>query len=733
MSVELTTGAIGILFNGSEVKNPVLQLLNLRRITSPTGPNRFRLMMSDGHQSSTSFLLVTQLNNLAEENILEPNCVCVLKKTLTNTLADGRRVVVVMGLEILQSAEETGGRIGSPTPFGTDDRSPENSGSSTFVSSSAAAPGFSNESNSMYSPPRGSGKGFVGTSPMKASPMMASPMKASPMKASPMKASPMMASPMKASPMKASPMKASPMKASPMMASPMKASPMKASLMTPSPMKFSPMKASPMKTSPMTPSPMKFSPMKTSPMKTSPMKTSPMMFSPTKATSSSPGSSTKVMPIETLHPYQSKWTIRARVTNKNSIRTWNNSRGEGKLFSFEIVDESGEIRVTAFNKEVDKFFPLVEQGKVYYISKGMLKPANKQFTTVKNEYEMTLQSNSSIVLCDDSQGVPTLHCDFVPIAELENRDNDAIVDVIGVCKSVEDVSRITTKASREVSKRALSLIDTTGKVVTVTLWGEEAEKFDGSEQPVVAIKGARVSDFGGRSISASFSSTVMVNPDIPEAFRLRTWYDEDGFALNSQSLTSSWSASSGVKINWKTLSDVKNESMGHGEKADYFSCVATLLFTRKDTCLYRACPSADCKKKVTDQQNGMYRCEKCNREFPNFKYRFLLSANLADFGDNQWVTCFEETAEVLLGHTAETLGELKDTDETAFDEVFQKAHFTTHIFKNRVKLETYNDESRVKVTVIEVQPLDHREYSRRLLRDIRTLSSSAGVFPSIAW
>lgn len=36
-------------------------------------------------------------------------------------------------------------------------------------------------------------------------------------------------------------------------------------------------------------------------------------------------------------------------------------------------------------------------------------------------------------------------------------------------------------------------------------------------------------------------------------------------------------------------------------------------------------------------------------------------ANLADFGDNQWVTCFQETAEVLLGHSAETLGQLRDT------------------------------------------------------------------------
>ncbi|XP_019952555.2 replication protein A 70 kDa DNA-binding subunit-like isoform X2 [Paralichthys olivaceus] len=685
MSVELTQGAINALLGGSQVNNPVLQLLNMRKISSPTGPNRFRLMMSDGQHSSTSFLLVTQLNNLAEENLLEPNCVCMLKKTITNTLADGRRVVVVMAIEILQSAEETQGRIGSPTAYGTDDTMPSlgNLGSRTSVSSSSAAvPGPSNESSSTYSPPRGDGRGFVGTSPMKASPM-----KASPMMMSPMKASPMMMSPMKASPMKASPMKSSPMMMSPMKASPMKASPM----------------MSPMKASPMMMSPMKFSPMKTSPMK----------FSPMKATDSSPGSSTKVMPIETLHPYLSRWTIRARVTNKSNIRTWSNSKGEGQLFTFEIVDESGEIRVTAFNKEVDKFFSLVEQGKVYYISKATLKVANKQYTKVKNQYEITLHAQSSIVLCDDSQGVPTLHCDFVPIAELENRDKDAIIDVIGVCKSVEDVSRITTKTSREVSKRALSLIDATGTVVTVTLWGEEAEKFDGREQPVVAIKGARLSDFGGISLSALFSSTVMVNPDIPEAFRLRAWYDQGGFALKSQSLTNTRSASSGTKINWKTLSDVKNENMGHGEKADYFSCVATLLYTRKENCLYQACPSADCKKKVIDQQNGMYRCEKCNREFPNFQYRLLLSANLADFGQNQWVTCFQETAEVLLGHSAQTLGELRDTDETTFDEVFQKAHFKTHIFKNKVKIETYNK----KLTRIET-PTNHSPYNVKLLNTV---------------
>lgn len=46
--------------------------------------------------------------------------------------------------------------------------------------------------------------------------------------------------------------------------------------------------------------------------------------------------------------------------NKSNIRTWSNSKGEGKLFSMDVCDETGEIRITGFRDEVDKFYDMIQ-------------------------------------------------------------------------------------------------------------------------------------------------------------------------------------------------------------------------------------------------------------------------------------------------------------------------------------------------------------------------------------
>ena len=74
--------------------------------------------------------------------------------------------------------------------------------------------------------------------------------------------------------------------------------------------------------------------------------------------------------------------------------------------------------------------------------------------------------------------------------------------------------KLTTKAGRETVKRELTLIDRSGAEVNLTLWGSQAETFDSASEPVVAVKAAKVSDFNGVTLSASFQSVIQINPDI---------------------------------------------------------------------------------------------------------------------------------------------------------------------------------------------------------------------------
>jgi len=103
-----------------------------------------------------------------------------------------------------------------------------------------------------------------------------------------------------------------------------------------------------------------------------------------------------IYPIVALTPYQNNWRIKARVLQKSDIRHYSNQRGEGRLFSVTLMDDSGEIKGTVWNAMVDELFEKLQETRVYFVSKARVNLAKKKFSTISNDYELSLDRGTEI-------------------------------------------------------------------------------------------------------------------------------------------------------------------------------------------------------------------------------------------------------------------------------------------------------------------------------------------------
>ncbi|GMQ10928.1 hypothetical protein CsSME_00053735 [Camellia sinensis var. sinensis] len=448
----------------------------------------------------------------------------------------------------------------------------------------------------------------------------------------------------------------------------------------------------------------------------------------------------RVHPLVSLNPYQGNWTIKVRVTGKGNMRTYKNARGEGCVFNVELTDEDGtQIQATMFNEAAKKFFDKFQLGKVYYISKGTLKVANKQFKTVQNDYEMTLNENSEVEeASNEAAFIPETKFNFVPIDELGPYVNsNELVDVIGVVQNVSPTLSIRRKINNEtIPKRDITIADETKKTVVVSLWNDLAtnigqELLDMSDKsPVVAIKSLKVGDFQGVSLSALSKSIVVVNPDTPESKKLRSWYDSEGKEVSMASIGSGMSSTTNtgtrsMYIDRVTLSYItQNQSLGE-DKPVFFSMRAYISFIKPDqTMWYRACKT--CNKKVTEAIGSGYWCEGCQKNDEECSLRYIMVVKVSDASGEAWLSVFNEQAEKIIGCSADELDKLKsqEGEGNPFQLKLKSATWVPHLFRVSVTPHEYMNEKRQRITARAVAPVDFAAESRFLLEEISKMKVS---------
>lgn len=446
------------------------------------------------------------------------------------------------------------------------------------------------------------------------------------------------------------------------------------------------------------------------------------------------------VPLSALNPYRTPWTVKVKLSNKGNVREYKSARGPGKVCSVDFVDEEGTaIGATLWREAIEKYDSVLEVGKVYYVSKGTLKPADKRYSTSGNDYEMNLDGKAEIELCADidqssAQKMQRAYA-FVSIDKLSTKIGArGNVDVVAVVKEVSELSTIRRKSDNtELTKREIVLADDSTKTIRMTLWGdlavEQGEKLAAMTNPIVAIRSVRVSDYDGVSVgTVSRSDMVIDADDIPRVAELKKWWTEGGsettFSAAGEGLTS---AGQGQKRDIETmnLAELQPEEIAPSTDKPVFAwvCAHTILCKPDQTMYYAAVPEEGNNKKVVES-DGKWYCEANGQTYDTCERRYIMRFKAIDGYEGAWLNAFNDEATKMFGISANELHELHENDYKAYENAVKKMTYKQWSFLVKVVTEEYQGELKRRLTAVKCNAVNYAAESKRLLSKMGITASN---------
>lgn len=153
------------------------------------------------------------------------------------------------------------------------------------------------------------------------------------------------------------------------------------------------------------------------------------------------------------------WTIKGNVTYKSHVAALKSAQKQ--MFHFEVMDDTGDIKITAFGHMANKYFPLIVEGNVYYFSNLQVKARYPSCNKTSHKYELVITNNSNIIWDMDlvltqgqgtSRGTRPLD-DVFNLTRLQYRANRE--EVAGSSKENQNPQRNTGKQVQDVKDRPI--------------------------------------------------------------------------------------------------------------------------------------------------------------------------------------------------------------------------------------------------------------------------------------
>lgn len=93
-----------------------------------------------------------------------------------------------------------------------------------------------------------------------------------------------------------------------------------------------------------------------------------------------------------------------------------------------------------------------------------------------------------------------------------------------------------------------------------------------------------------------------------------------------------------------------------------------------------------------------------------------MSLTVGDATGQQWLTAFNDTGHQLLGYPADVLVPIKEQESQKYASIIKQSLFKTFVFHCRAKNEMYQNEQKLKVSIVGLDPVDWRQETNNLFR-----------------
>ncbi|MDR2830783.1 MAG: replication protein A [Methanobrevibacter sp.] len=208
-----------------------------------------------------------------------------------------------------------------------------------------------------------------------------------------------------------------------------------------------------------------------------------------------------ITPINDITPDE-KVNIIGRIIRITQVRTFDKNNKEGKVRSFELKDETGEVNYTLWNNDVELVDELkLNEGDTIKILSAQARDRNG---------EISLSHWDGRIVKGDFDA-PEFKEIVIKIAEAHEMKN---VNLLGIVTKIHDTISFERADGSTGHVKSIEIKDDTGEI-RVTLWGDDT-KLDLNKGDIVEIKGVNIEfdeySSSGYKVNTNWNTRIIKDP-----------------------------------------------------------------------------------------------------------------------------------------------------------------------------------------------------------------------------